>query len=145
MPSDDIQPSHPTSTCVPCTSLDKSHLLNKDDILYKIEHDFPLWTFMEREINHELVLLISRSFTAKNFRCALDCINAMGVIAEEEQHHPNFHLVNYRDVTIDIYTHTLGGVTENDFFLAKRFDTEMKVAYSPKWLKEHPEANTTTI
>lgn len=138
MQSDNIK-----QACVPCSSLDKSHLLNADDILKNIENDFPLWKLIEIKVKNEPVILISRSFTAKNFQCALDCINAMGAIAEEEQHHPNFHLVNYRDVEIELYTHKLGGVTENDFVLAKRLDTNVKVAYSPKWLKEHPEANST--
>jgi pterin-4a-carbinolamine dehydratase len=129
--------------CVPCSSLDKSHFLTTDIITKYINDDFPLWKLMETKINDIPVQLIARSFDAKNFQCALDCINAMGAIAEEEQHHPNFHLVNYREVEIVLFTHTLNGVTENDFALAKRLDTEVKVVYSPKWLKEHPEAIST--
>ena len=83
---------------------------------------------------------ISRKFTAKNFQCALDAINAMGDIAEREGHHPDFHLTSYREVEIVLYTRKLGGVTQNDLSLAKMLDCETEVVYSPKWLKEHPEA-----
>ena len=44
-------------------------------------------------------------FTAKNFQAAMDALQAMGTIAERENHHPDFHLTNYRDVRIEIFTH----------------------------------------
>jgi pterin-4a-carbinolamine dehydratase len=55
------------------------------------------------------------------------------------QHHPDLHLTGYRNVEVVLYTHSVGGVTENDLIMAGLID-EVKVAYSPKWLKEHPEA-----
>ena len=67
----------------------------------------------------------------------------MGAIAERESHHPDFHLTNYRDVEITLWTHKLGGITENDLKLAEMLDNEVKIEYSPKWLKAHPEASTT--
>ena len=75
---------------------------------------------------------------------ALDCINEMGVIAEREGHHPDFHLTEYRNVKIVLFTHKLGGVTTNDLQLAKMLDAEVTVKYSPKWLQSHPEAEATT-
>lgn len=73
----------------------------------------------------------------------MDAMNAMGAVAERENHHPDFHLTSYRNVEIVIYTHSLHGVTENDILLASMLDSEAKVDYSPKWLKEHPEAAST--
>ena len=81
---------------------------------------------------------ITRSFIAKNFKVALQAINDMGVIAEREGHHPNFHLTNYRNVDVVIYTHNVQGITVNDLILAQLFDKEMKIVYSPKWLKSNP-------
>jgi 4a-hydroxytetrahydrobiopterin dehydratase len=72
----------------------------------------------------------------------LDSINAMGAIAERESHHPDFYLTNYRDCEIILYTHKLQGITENDLVLAEMLDKEVQVTYSPKWLKQHPVANT---
>lgn len=45
-----------------------------------------------------------------------------------------------RNVRIELYTHSLGGLSQNDFSLAKMLDEEVNVSYSPKWLKSHPEA-----
>jgi len=80
---------------------------------------------------------LMRSFVAKNFQAAMDFISQLAAIAEEEGHHPDFHLTSYRNVDISLYTHSVGGVTENDFILAARLDS-VPVVYSPKWLKEHP-------
>ena len=43
-------------------------------------------------------------------------------IAEEEDHHPDLHLAGYRNVTVEIWTHAVGGLTENDFILAAKID-----------------------
>ena len=83
--------------------------------------------------------MLSRKFTAKNFQAALDSINAMGAIAEEQEHHPDFHLTSYRNVEVTLWTHSLGGITENDFTLAQLLD-QVPVTYSPKWLRENPAA-----
>ena len=80
---------------------------------------------------------IARSFVAKNFQTAIDAINDMGKIAEREGHHPNFHLTNYRNVDVVIYTHNVNGITYNDLLLAQLFDNEITIAYSPKWFKEN--------
>ena len=43
-------------------------------------------------------------------------------IAEAEAHHPDLHLVGFRNVTIEIWTHAIGGLSENDFILAAKID-----------------------
>lgn len=80
--------------CVPCESLgDSSFLLlpnlkETQESLSKLK----LWTHDMGE-NH--VKMISRSFVAKNFQCALDAINDIGRVAEREGHHPDVHLTSY--------------------------------------------------
>ena len=83
--------------------------------------------------------MISKSLVAKTFQAALDALNEMGAIAEREGHHPDFHLTSYRNVQIDLFTHSLQGITENDLTLAELLD-QVPIEYSPKWLKEHPAA-----
>lgn len=100
----------------------------------------PLWKVGTKE---DVSFYIYRNFTAKNFQAALDAINACGAVAEAESHHPNFHLTNYREVGVDVWTHKLGGVTENDLILAQKLDAQVQVDYSPRWLKAHPEAAST--
>ncbi|MEO2002021.1 MAG: 4a-hydroxytetrahydrobiopterin dehydratase [Pirellulales bacterium] len=46
----------------------------------------------------------------------------MGALAEREQHHPDLHLESYRKVRVEIYTHAIGGLSENDFILAAKID-----------------------
>ena len=48
--------------------------------------------------------------------------NAVAEIAEEDGHHPDLHIVGYRNVSIEIWTHAIGGLSENDFILAAKID-----------------------
>ena len=49
-------------------------------------------------------------------------MNNVGALAEREQHHPDLHLEGYRTMWIEIYTHAIGGLSENDFILAAKID-----------------------
>jgi len=96
----------------------------------------PLWRLSD---DHKR---LSRAFTAKSFAAALAFINAVGAVAEAEGHHPDLHLTSYREVEIVLYTHAVGGLTENDLIMAGLIDV-VPAVYSPKWLREHPEAEST--
>ena len=122
--------------CIPCAGMDDSHLLPMDSLPGLVRQRTPLWELSDDGKS------ISRNFVARNFQAALDAINAMGLIAEEQSHHPDFHLTNYRQVAVVVATHKLGGLTENDLVLAELLD-DVKINYSPKWLREHPEAKET--
>lgn len=63
---------------------------------------------------------ISKKFTFKNFIEALAFINKVGEIAEGEQHHPDIHLTDYKFVTIDLSTHAIKGLSQNDFIVAAK-------------------------
>lgn len=128
-------------TCVPCSSLDTSALLSSEDVDKRLQGTpaLAVWKHDDATSSGSIPKL-SWSFTAKNFQAAMDALNAAGAIAERENHHPDFHLTNYRNVQIDIYTHKIGGITENDIVLAQLLSEQVQVVYSPKWLKEHPEA-----
>ena len=65
---------------------------------------------------------LRREWRVKNFVTALDFFNRVGQIAEAEGHHPDLHLVGYRNVTIELWTHAIGGLSENDFILAAKID-----------------------
>jgi 4a-hydroxytetrahydrobiopterin dehydratase len=66
---------------------------------------------------------LRRELRVKDFATAIDFFNRIGSIAEEEDHHPDLHLVGYRNVAVEIWTHAVGGLTENDFILAAKLDT----------------------
>ena len=53
--------------------------------------------------------MIERSFVTKNFVAAMDFLNKAAVIAEEQGHHPDFHITSYRNVSVVLYTHNILG------------------------------------
>lgn len=65
---------------------------------------------------------IRRDWRLKNFRDGIRLVNTIGALAEREQHHPDLHLVSYREVWVEIYTHAIGGLSEDDFILAPKID-----------------------
>ena len=67
-------------------------------------------------------LSLSREFTFRNFVEAMDFANKITPVAEAEGHHPDLHLVGYRNVSIEIWTHAINGLSLNDFILAARID-----------------------
>lgn len=65
---------------------------------------------------------IERKWTFKNFVQAMQFLQQVGELAEAEQHHPDLHLTGYRKVRIELTTHAIGGLSENDFILAAKID-----------------------
>ena len=65
---------------------------------------------------------ISRSWRVRDFATGLDFFGRIAAIAEAEDHHPDLHLANYRDVTVELWTHAAGGLTDNDFIMAAKID-----------------------
>lgn len=64
---------------------------------------------------------ISRTFKFNNFAEALAFANNVGAIAEDENHHPDM-LVAWGKVAIELSTHSIGGLSENDFIVAAKVD-----------------------
>ena len=60
--------------------------------------------------------------TCKNFLDAVNLIQRIAPIAEAEDHHPDLHLTGYKRLTIELSTHAIGGLSENDFILAAKID-----------------------
>ena len=65
---------------------------------------------------------ISREYVVKNFMEAVKFINKVAEVAEADNHHPDIHLTGYRKLRIDLSTHAIGGLSENDFILAAKID-----------------------
>lgn len=61
---------------------------------------------------------IGARFRMKNFISAVKAIQKISLIAEKMDHHPDLHLTGYRNLAIEISTHSIGGVSENDLILA---------------------------
>ena len=65
---------------------------------------------------------IRKNWTVKNFMAGIDFFNRVAKVAEDEGHHPDVHLEGYRNAWIELWTHAIGGLSENDFILAAKID-----------------------
>ncbi|MFO7923194.1 MAG: 4a-hydroxytetrahydrobiopterin dehydratase [Bacteroidales bacterium] len=64
---------------------------------------------------------ISKEYSFVNFRHTMDFVNKVADLAEDEGHHPDMH-VYYGKVVIELWTHAINGLSENDFILAWKTD-----------------------
>jgi len=64
---------------------------------------------------------LSKELKFSNFKEALECTDKIGAIAEEEGHHPDIQL-SWGKVIVELTTHAIKGLSENDFILAAKID-----------------------
>jgi 4a-hydroxytetrahydrobiopterin dehydratase len=64
---------------------------------------------------------IRRQFKLADFKGSVDFVNRLTPEAEEMNHHPDLE-ISWNKVTVSVTTHSEGGLTENDFELARRID-----------------------
>lgn len=89
-------------------------LLERDEIDKNL-NELAGWNSIE---NHH----IRKEFQFKNFKEAISFVNKIAEIAETENHHPDIYLYNFKKVRIDIYTHSINGLSQKDFILAKKIE-----------------------
>ncbi|MAV37168.1 MAG: 4a-hydroxytetrahydrobiopterin dehydratase [Planctomycetaceae bacterium] len=65
---------------------------------------------------------IRKEWTVRHFMAAMDFFNRVAEVAEDDGHHPDLHVSGYRHVAIELWTHAIGGLSENDFILAAKID-----------------------
>lgn len=65
---------------------------------------------------------VSRKIVCKNFVEVMGIVNQVAELAESDGHHPDLHVTGYRQLKIDLTTHAIGGLSENDFILAAKID-----------------------
>jgi 4a-hydroxytetrahydrobiopterin dehydratase len=65
---------------------------------------------------------IRKEWVVKHFDAAMEFFQRVAALANAEGHHPDLHLEGYRHVAIEIWTHAIGGLSENDFILAAKID-----------------------
>ena len=73
------------------------------------------------ELTHE-GQRIRKEWVVKNLMGGMEFFNAVATIAEEDGHHPDLHIEGYRNVSVELWTHAIGGLSENDFILAAKID-----------------------
>ena len=101
-----------TKKCKPCEGGIKPLNLNEiEEYKKNIQND---WNVTENR-------KITKEYSFVNYRHAMDFVNKVAELAEEEGHHPVMH-VSYAKVVIDLWTHAVNGLSENDFILAFKID-----------------------
>jgi 4a-hydroxytetrahydrobiopterin dehydratase len=65
---------------------------------------------------------IRKEWKVKNFIAGIDFFNRCAQLAENDGHHPDLHIEGYRNVCVELWTHAIGGLSENDFILAAKID-----------------------
>ena len=96
--------------CVPCEA--GTPPLEEDKV-NELLKEIPTWNLKDGHLY--------KKFKFKNFAEAMKFINSAADIAENEGHHPDF-CVHYNKVEIEIFTHAIKGLSENDFILAAKID-----------------------
>lgn len=65
---------------------------------------------------------IACDYKVRNFNAALELMKRIGEVAEAEGHHPDLHLTNYNHLLVELSTHAVGGLTQNDFIIAAKIN-----------------------
>jgi 4a-hydroxytetrahydrobiopterin dehydratase len=65
---------------------------------------------------------IRKGWELRDFKAGIDFFTQVAALAEGENHHPDLHLEGYRHAWIELGTHAVGGLSENDFILAAKID-----------------------
>jgi 4a-hydroxytetrahydrobiopterin dehydratase len=89
-----------------------------EDAVSKWVNEFPEWEVVTHDGEPRLI----RQYTFPDFVTALQFTNQIGELAEEVNHHPVIELT-WGKVTLQWWTHELGGLHRNDFVMAARSDT----------------------
>jgi 4a-hydroxytetrahydrobiopterin dehydratase len=97
--------------CVPCRG---GVPPLKGDPLDKMKSQVSGWQVVN---DHHL----EKNYSFPDFKTALDFVNRVGEIAEQEGHHPDLYL-SWGKVGVKIWTHKIDGLTESDFILAAKMD-----------------------
>lgn len=98
--------------CIPCEGNVKA--LTREQFSHYLPM-VPSWTVVKD-------IKIERDFKFKNFAEAIEFINKVAKIAEDEGHHPDIFLHNWNRVRLSLTTHVINGLFLNDFILASKID-----------------------
>jgi 4a-hydroxytetrahydrobiopterin dehydratase len=98
--------------CIPCEG--GVPPLNKKEISELIPRISREWKVTDNS-------KLSREFNFVNYRHTIDFVDKVAKIADEEGHHPDLH-VYYGRVVAELSTHSINGLSENDFILAAKMD-----------------------
>ena len=65
---------------------------------------------------------LRKSWLVKDFVSGIEFFSSVCSVAESVGHHPDLHLVGFRHLSVEVWTHSVEGITLYDFILAARID-----------------------
>jgi 4a-hydroxytetrahydrobiopterin dehydratase len=92
--------------------------LTDEQITARLAGDLSAWS----HANGELV----RDVELANFVEAIALVNAVAAVAEEENHHPDILVHDWKHLRLTLSTHSVGGLTAADLALAERLDALLR-------------------
>jgi len=98
--------------CEPCTGKEKP--FEKDEIQKFIDEINEGWKVLNGK-------KLKRTFPFGNFKRGMVFAQNVALIAEQEQHHPDL-CIHYNNVEVELTTHAIDGLSENDFIMAAKID-----------------------
>lgn len=106
-----------TKHCIPCEGGDPALPDEKED---ELKENIPNWLLLRND-GQTVVHKLRRQFSFRDFKEAITFVNKIAEIAENEGHHPDIYIF-YNKVQIELFTHAVGGLSENDFIMASKID-----------------------
>lgn len=98
--------------CAPCEGGTKPL---PPEVIAKLHTEVPEWKLSEDK------KMLTRDFVLKSFPKAIDFVNVIADIAEMEDHHPTITIA-FNKVRLELFTHAIKGLSENDFIVAAKID-----------------------
>lgn len=98
--------------CKPCSG--EEDPLKKEEIDALLSQVKNGWTVIDNK-------KIKNTYPFENFKRGMVFVQDVAYLAEQEQHHPDI-CISYKQVVIELTTHAIGGLSENDFILAAKID-----------------------
>jgi 4a-hydroxytetrahydrobiopterin dehydratase len=99
-----------------CTACEEGDEPMPDSEAEEMLKEIPGWEIVEGGEK------IRREYKLDDFQTSMDLVNNVAEIAEQERHHPDIYIW-YDTVRLDLTTHEVGGLTENDFIVAAKINT----------------------
>lgn len=96
-----------------CTSCESDGEPLPSETVEELIQEVPNWKLTDKKIE--------RRFSFKNFKEAMSFVNKVSEVAENEGHHPNFHIY-WNKVILRLWTHAVSGLTKNDFIMAAKIN-----------------------
>ncbi len=103
-----------TDHCVPCH--EGAPVLTGRELTDHMDAIDKAWTLYDARSK------VKREFIFRDFVTAIKFVNDISIVSESEGHHPNIYIYDYKRVRVELWTHKINGLHQNDFILGIKID-----------------------